>query len=229
MSRSKILQRIKQKLNGKEVPDLPTEIPAFPVFANPVAQFRTQLESVGGVVLEGYSTEGVKTALLHILEETQAAEIFWESEEIFDKHGIPHLLRDAAAFDTGRLVYSSHFRGKVDLPLVLHARPYSRNLLASIQLSVSSASWAAAETGTIINEVQPGRGRVFPIVPPAHVVLVSEKSLLQNNRDLLEKAPDPDQSSAYTLVTGPSQTADIEKILVRGVHGPHKWFVVLTD
>ena len=40
---------------------------------------------------------------------------------------------------------------------------------------------------------------------------------------------DPAQRGEFVIVTGPSRTADIEKILILGVHGPKRLVVILVD
>jgi L-lactate dehydrogenase complex protein LldG len=47
---------------------------------------------------------------------------------------------------------------------------------------------------------------------------------------LLEVLPNPaEQTSSMVLITGPSRTADIEQILVRGVHGPGEIYAVIVE
>jgi L-lactate dehydrogenase complex protein LldG len=126
-------------------------------------------------------------------------------------------------------VSSFHPGQEVRLPIALSATPYSREKLANIQLSASRASWGVADTGTIVHSTTSTRGRLLSILPPAHLVFLSERVLLNNLQQLFEVLRPGEDGSAFTFVTGPSQTADIEKKLVRGVHGPQKWFVLLTE
>ena len=164
-----------------------------------------------------------------ILEQTRSTEIYWEREEAFEKYDLPYRLREPEAFSRQDLVFSYHFRGKVEFPLVLNSKPYDRENLGAVPLSVSSARYGIAETGTIVHSVSPGVGRLLSVLPEAHVVLLSEPDLLMNSTELFGSMRLGELGSALTLVTGPSRTADIEKILVRGVHGPRQWYVVLTD
>jgi L-lactate dehydrogenase complex protein LldG len=46
---------------------------------------------------------------------------------------------------------------------------------------------------------------------------------------LAARATTPDRRGEYVIITGPSRTADIEKVLILGVHGPKRLVVLLVD
>jgi len=227
MSRSAMLQRLRSATRQEPAPQLPSRVPEFPYFEDPVKQFKEALEAVGGVFLEGRQGQ-LSTSLEQVLRETEATEIFWECEELFKKHDLPYHLRDPLSFEGTHLVFSFHFGGRVKFPLVLNSRPYRLSNLATIKLTASSARYGIAETGTVAEQSGPGKGRLLPALPPAHLVLLAERDLLMNSARFFEVAQPVEEASVLTMVTGPSRTADIEKTLVVGVHGPRQCFVILT-
>jgi len=71
--------------------------------------------------------------------------------------------------------------------------------------------------------------RLISLLPPVHVAVVSRERILSGLDELLSTLPLPaEQTSSMVLITGPSRTADIEQILVRGVHGPGEIHVVIV-
>ncbi len=230
MSRSTLLAKLRRIDVGEAAPALPAEVPSFPSFEDPAARFARELQSVGGVFVDGRGDgPDLAGALSKALQAAGGAEIYWECEEVFRRHPLPFRLRDPLAFQDRHLLFTRHARGEVRFPLLLHSRPYRREALGSIAVSVSSAAWGSAETGTVALETGPSKGRLLTMLPPVHVSLLSAKRLLMNAVEFFAAAPPGERGSLTTLVTGPSRTADIEKTLVIGVHGPGKWFVVLTD
>jgi L-lactate dehydrogenase complex protein LldG len=62
-----------------------------------------------------------------------------------------------------------------------------------------------------------------------HIAVIEHQRLLTGLNELLSILPHPaEQTSSMVLITGPSRTADIEQILVRGVHGPGEIHVVVV-
>ena len=97
-------------------------------------------------------------------------------------------------------------------------------------IGVTSADYALADTGTLVMISGAGESRLVSLLPPAHIAVVPVSRLLANLDDLLIRLPHPaDTTSSMVLITGPSRTADIEQILVRGVHGPGDITVILVD
>lgn len=92
-------------------------------------------------------------------------------------------------------------------------------------LGVSWALFAVAETGTVALSSEDGRRA--QLLPPTHLVFVEERrvygTLLEALRDL------KDLPRALGLHSGPSKSADIGQVMVKGVHGPGRLIVaVLT-
>jgi L-lactate utilization protein LutC len=71
--------------------------------------------------------------------------------------------------------------------------------------------------------------RLISLLPPAHIAVVPRERILSGLDELFTILPNPaEQTSSMVLITGPSRTADIEQILVRGVHGPGEITVVVV-
>jgi L-lactate utilization protein LutC len=70
---------------------------------------------------------------------------------------------------------------------------------------------------------------MISLLPPVHIAVVPRERILTGLDELFTLLPDPSGStSSMVLITGPSRTADIEQILVRGVHGPGEIHVVIA-
>ncbi len=104
-----------------------------------------------------------------------------------------------------------------------------RQLCAATDVGITSADYALADTGTLVMLSSPREARLISLLPPAHIAVVPSGRILSGLDELFATLPLPaDGTSSMVLITGPSRTADIEQILVRGVHGPGKLAVVVV-
>lgn len=89
-----------------------------------------------------------------------------------------------------------------------------------------------ARNGSILLSNGNMAGRRLSIYPPVHIVLAYTSQMVMDIKDgfkLLKNKYGNQLPSMITNVTGPSRTADIEKTLVLGAHGPKEMFVFLLD
>jgi L-lactate dehydrogenase complex protein LldG len=108
-------------------------------------------------------------------------------------------------------------------------REQLRELCASADTGITSADYALADTGTLVMLSSPQEARMISLLPPAHIAIVPRARILTGLDELFSLLPNPAEStSSMVLITGPSRTADIEQILVRGVHGPGLLSVVVV-
>jgi len=106
-------------------------------------------------------------------------------------------------------------------------REQLRELCASAEVGITGADYALADTGTLVMLSSPQEARMISLLPPAHIAVVPGERILSGLDELFSIVPNPAElSSSMVLITGPSRTADIEQILVRGVHGPGEITVV---
>ncbi len=88
---------------------------------------------------------------------------------------------------------------------------------AAADLGVSLARAAAADTGSLLLD---GRdGRAAQLLPPVHLVWLPAPDIRPTLAAALRAVP-LEAPAAFALHSGPSKSADIGGILVRGVHGP---------
>jgi len=104
-----------------------------------------------------------------------------------------------------------------------------RNICSTAACGISGADYGLADTGTLVMLSSRQEARLISLLPPVYVALIDRERLLTGLDELLSLLPRPaEQTSSMVLITGPSRTADIEQILVRGVHGPGEIHVVVV-
>ena len=92
------------------------------------------------------------------------------------------------------------------------------------EVGVTTAELAVAETGSLILTTGPGKPRMVSLSPVMHVALVPRERIVATLAEAFGRLGD----RTTVMITGPSRTADIEGVLVRGVHGPGEVVVVLV-
>lgn len=104
--------------------------------------------------------------------------------------------------------------------------------LAQAELSITGCEYLLAESGTIVNAAGAQASRQISLLPSMHVVLATPDQIFPNMADLFlgvrHKHGTQLPGSTLTLITGPSRTADIEKVLIKGVHGPTRILLIMV-
>lgn len=104
--------------------------------------------------------------------------------------------------------------------------------LAGCDVSITGCEYLVARTGSIVMSAAQKSGRNTSVYAPIHICIAWSTQLVPDLRDALqgmrEKYGDK-LPSQITFATGPSRTADIEKTLVVGVHGPREVYVFLVE
>ncbi len=116
------------------------------------------------------------------------------------------------------------------LPVLDATEGYDVNELESCDAGITECDALVAQTGSVILTTRSGGGRALSVLPPHHVVVARREQLLPDlpaAYELVQQRYGAQWPSLTTLITGPSRTGDIERIIILGAHGPKKLTVVL--
>ena len=98
--------------------------------------------------------------------------------------------------------------------------------------AVTSCEALIARHGTIVCSSTDMGGRKGMVAAPIHIVFATSKQLVYSIKEAMQYLEEKYQSAMPSLVsflTGPSRTADIEKTLVHGAHGPKELYLFMLD
>jgi len=104
--------------------------------------------------------------------------------------------------------------------------------LAGCDVAVTGCEYLVARTGSIVMSAAEQSGRNTSVYAPVHICIAYTSQLVYDVKEALEGVKEKYGASLPSLITfatGPSRTADIEKTLVVGVHGPKEVYVFLID
>ncbi len=117
------------------------------------------------------------------------------------------------------------------LELLATSSPYEVRDLAECDVGISGCDALIAQTASVLVTAHSAGGRALSVLPPHHVVLATADQMVATMADgyeILRRKHGDDWPSFMTFITGPSRTADIERVLVLGAHGPKKLSVILV-
>lgn len=180
---------------------------------DPAARFLEELEALGG---HGRRVGGLEEARDYVvgLARSSGARLLvrWDVEEL-ERLGADGPLREAG-------VEVAVWRELEDF----------REVAGRADIGLSTAEWAIAETGSLVLESGPGKGRAVAILPPTYVAVVPVERLVRTVSEAIRMyAKRNSLPQNLCFHTGPSRSGDIEQSLATGVHGPGEVHVLLVD
>jgi L-lactate dehydrogenase complex protein LldG len=112
--------------------------------------------------------------------------------------------------------------------------PYSSTAddFQKLKIGITTCEYLISRLGSIMVSSRQSSGRRLNVFPETHIVVAYSHQLVPDLKQAFanivnkygRKLP-----SMITIITGPSRTADIEKTLVMGAHGPRELFLFLVD
>ncbi len=180
-----------------------------------LSRFRTELEGLQGEVYLVADEEAALDKTLSLLAESGARHALTWNWSHIPLPGLDRALANAGIE-------------------ALQPTPDNREACEAAEAGISGADAAIAATGSLVVSTAAGMGRLATLLPPQHIVLLRQEQLLPCLEDwvALQRAEELTRlgsRSNLCIITGPSRTADIEKNLVLGVHGPGLLQVVVVE
>lgn len=211
-SRELILARIEEALSD-------THPQPFEATA---AQKRAVLPPVTDLIPQFAANAEFLRAEFHACTDEAAAKA--KLAELAAKHGWKKVATHRGTL-TDALVRSSGFS-----PFLDATDGYDRFELEACDAGITECDALIAQTGSVFLTARSGGGRALSVLPEHHVVLARRDQLLPDlpaGYELIQQRYGAAWPSLTTLITGPSRTGDIERIIILGAHGPKKLTIVM--
>jgi len=172
------------------------------------------------------SSEHATVRFAEKLTQAQGLFFYCENRDVFH-HQFKEFIK------TKNSQYLSVWEDKIRELLPSINLPYldKKHDLHRTEIGITGCECLISRLGSIILSSKQGSGRSLSIFPPIHIVIAFASQLVEDIQDGLElvKKKYATLPSMICLTTGPSRTADIEKTLVLGAHGPKELVVFLLD
>ena len=208
------------KLEGVITPIAPEDL---------VPRFEEEFAKVSGSPHRASTAAELEEILRSIFEGSQATSAVLTRNPLLAQLGLPAKLRD-----WGKSVaqWPAGSAGAAD-PADEKA---FRDQCFSAGVGISGVDSVLAETGSLVLSSQTEGSQLASLSPPIHVALYRRAQVLGSLDEVLERHPlnshngaAPAAGRSAVFITGPSRTADIEQILIRGVHGPRNVHAILVE
>ncbi|MDM8517395.1 lactate utilization protein [Desulfobacterales bacterium HSG16] len=112
-----------------------------------------------------------------------------------------------------------------------YAQDSLRNHLSGIDIGFTTADWGIAETGTLVIDSSMEELRLATMISEIHIAVLQKSRIVKDSYELEDRLIQSMQKSPnyMAFITGASRTADIERVLAIGVHGPLELHILMLE
>lgn len=103
------------------------------------------------------------------------------------------------------------------------SRDEAISICSQADAGITKVEALIADTGTLVISAEHLGTKLCSLLPPLHIVIAFNAEIFPNLEAFFAKT---DPFRAWSFITGPSRTADIEKTLILGAHGPKRVMVI---
>jgi len=192
-----------------------------------LAKFEAEWEKVAGISYRVSNPEELQAVFEKILVLAEAHAVVLSGNPLLAEVKVAEQLAGIDKFVT---------------PWAAHPGDEGTNSLADFKKAsfvagagITGVDYVLAESGTLVLSSSTERMQVVSLAPPIHVALYRRSQLVGSLEDVLARLPigrsaeSPTAGRSVVFITGTSRTADIEQILIRGVHGPREVHAILIE
>jgi L-lactate dehydrogenase complex protein LldG len=244
MSKSDMLSTIRKALNGD--PDRasrPADLNALPALgrvlptieqADLVSRFEQELDRVGASAHRVMTRSGVRELLGRILEGDRASGVVLSRNPLLDRLDLGSIL-GGLGIPAWSWPATPNLAGGQKGDPAAPGSPTYRDRCFSAAAGITGVEFVLAESGSLVLTSAAEGAQLSSLAPPIHIAFYLRSQVVGALEDVLEGlasfgagSPELDGRS-IVMITGTSRTADIEQILIRGVHGPRELHAILVE
>jgi len=204
-ARNNILARLKaaQEKRGEigvNIPDFTSDI-YQPLNESLVQEFKNNLETIGGQVILCDTKSEIAIQVKLICESKNQNKLFCVDP-----------------------VFKEFLKENIDIDS-------DENSFNEINIGLTGCEFLVAHLGSVLISSAQISGRRLNVFPETHIVIATQSQMTDYLDQALEKLQVKYKNKLPSLIsniTGPSRTADIEKTLVMGMHGPKSLIVIIS-
>ena len=174
------------------------------------SEFEERAKAVSAEVFRVPTAADARETLIRLVEAVQAKKAVVVESPLQEAAGITEALRSR-----GVTVYTE------PADIAAHAD--------TADIGISGVEFGIAETGSVFQDGYAIATRLVTILPPLHVVFLPSANIVPGITEAFEIISQSFDRGYIGFITGPSRTADIERVLTIGVHGPSRFAIIAVD
>jgi len=173
-------------------------------------EFEMRAKAVSGEVFHVPTAAEAREVLIRLVDNVQAKKAVVVESPLQEAAGITEALHSR-----GVTVYTE------PADIAAHAD--------TADIGISGVEFGIAETGSVFQDGYAIATRLVTILPPLHVVFLPSANIVPGITEAFEIISQSFDRGYIGFITGPSRTADIERVLTIGVHGPSRFAIIAVD